>query len=221
MTGPHPMDWRTLDRMKRLTLLWVVGNSSAWWLEMEYWSFSAFRLRLKHCLFLVLSLSMSSPSSQTFRFGLLLYQRLSWVSSLQTVDLGTSQHPSSLMDHFHIIYISMYLHVCAMCVLSCGQPFAILWIKAHQLPLSMELSKQEYCSGLPFPLPVHLPGPGVELTTPVSMALQADSLPLSHQGRYIKISDMCVCVCVYVYIYIYIYRPLSYNIYLHIYKYMI
>ena len=43
----------------------------------------------------------------------------------------------------------------------------------------MELSRQEYWSGLPFPSLGDLPDPGVE---PGSPALQADSLPLSHQG---------------------------------------
>ena len=41
-------------------------------------------------------------------------------------------------------------------------------------------SRQEYWSGLPCPSPGDLPDPGIE---PVSPALQADSLPLSHQGR--------------------------------------
>ena len=41
-------------------------------------------------------------------------------------------------------------------------------------------SRQEYWSGLPFPSPGHLPNLGIE---PESPALQADSLPLSHQGR--------------------------------------
>ena len=162
---------------------------------MEYWSFSAFRFILKHCLFLVLSLSIISPSSQTFRFGLLLYQRLSWVSSLQTVDLGTSQPPSSLMDHFHIMYIFMYLHMCAMCVLSCVQLFSSLWIKAHQLPLSMELSKQEYCSGLPFPLPVNLHGQGLNSQL---LCLWHCRQILYHWAIREDIwrFQICVCVCV-------------------------
>ena len=42
----------------------------------------------------------------------------------------------------------------------------------------MEFSRQEYWSGLPPPLPGDLPDPGIE---PVSPALQADSLLLSHQ----------------------------------------
>ena len=47
------------------------------------------------------------------------------------------------------------------------------WTVAHQAPLSMEFSRQEYWSGLPFPSPGYLPDPGIELR---SSALQADSL---------------------------------------------
>ena len=43
---------------------------------------------------------------------------------------------------------------------------------AHQAPLSMGLSKQEYWSRLPFPCPGDLPDPGIE---PSSPALRADS----------------------------------------------
>ena len=53
------------------------------------------------------------------------------------------------------------------------------WTVARQAPLSMGLSRQEYCSGLPFPLSGDLPDPGIELTSPASLALQADSLQLS------------------------------------------
>ena len=43
-----------------------------------------------------------------------------------------------------------------------------------QAPLSMGFSRQEYWSGLPFPLPGDLPNPGIK---PESPALQAGSLP--------------------------------------------
>ena len=33
---------------------------------------------------------------------------------------------------------------------------------AHQGPLSMEFSRQEYCSGFLFPTPGDLPNPGIE-----------------------------------------------------------
>ena len=47
------------------------------------------------------------------------------------------------------------------------------WTVAHQAPLSMGFSSQEYCSGLPFPSPGDLPDPEIELWPP---ALQVDSL---------------------------------------------
>ena len=40
--------------------------------------------------------------------------------------------------------------------------FATPWTVAHQVPLSMEFSRQEYWSGLPFPSPGDLPNPGTE-----------------------------------------------------------
>ena len=46
---------------------------------------------------------------------------------------------------------------------------------AYRAPWSMEFSRQEYWSGLPFPSPGHLPNPGIE---PGSPELQADALPL-------------------------------------------
>ena len=54
------------------------------------------------------------------------------------------------------------------------------WPVAHQAPLFMGFPRQEYWSMWPFPSPGDLPDPGVE---PVSPALQADSLLLSHQGN--------------------------------------
>ena len=53
------------------------------------------------------------------------------------------------------------------------QLFATPWTAARQAPLSMEFSRQEYRSGLPFPFPGDLPNPGIE---PGSLALRADSL---------------------------------------------
>ena len=42
------------------------------------------------------------------------------------------------------------------------------WSVAHQAPLSVEFSRQEYWSGLPFPSPGYLLNPGIE---PASSAL--------------------------------------------------
>ena len=58
---------------------------------------------------------------------------------------------------------------------------AIPWTVALQAPLSMEFSRQEYWSGLPFPSPGNLPDPGIE---PGSPALKADSLPTELLGKH-------------------------------------
>ena len=55
-----------------------------------------------------------------------------------------------------------------------GCLFATLWTVARQVPLAMELSKQNYWSGLPRPSPGDLPDPGIAAESP---ALQAESLP--------------------------------------------
>ena len=52
----------------------------------------------------------------------------------------------------------------------------------HNYTMSMGFSRQEYCGGLPGPPPGDPSDPGIKLESPVSPALQADSLPLSHQG---------------------------------------
>ena len=68
-------------------------------------------------------------------------------------------------------------------LLSCVQPFAVLWIVAHQAPLSMGFPKQEYWSGLPFP-PTgdgrrrYLPDPGIEPESPALDSLHLGSLTL-------------------------------------------
>ena len=51
-------------------------------------------------------------------------------------------------------------------MLSRAQLSVTLWIVPRQAPLSMELSRQEYQSGLPFPSPGDLPDLGIELASP-------------------------------------------------------
>ena len=72
-----------------------------------------------------------------------------------------------------------------MCLLNCFsgvQLFETPWSIALQAPLSMGFSRQEYLRGLPCPPPGDLLDPGMKVESPASPALQADSLPLSHQG---------------------------------------
>ena len=69
------------------------------------------------------------------------------------------------------------------------QLFATLWTVAHQAPLCMGFSRQEYWSGLPIPSPANLPDSGIE---PESPALQADSLPSESES---EVAQSCPTLC--------------------------
>ena len=69
----------------------------------------------------------------------------------------------------------MKLCECMLSRFSYVRLFAILWTVAHQVPLSMGFSRQEYWSGLPCPPPGDLPHPGIFPMSPASLALQVDS----------------------------------------------
>ena len=56
--------------------------------------------------------------------------------------------------------------------------FVTLYTVAHQAPLSMGFSRQEYWSGWPFLPPGNIPNPEIEAASPESPALPGDSLPL-------------------------------------------
>ena len=86
------------------------------------------------------------------------------------MNLGSTQFSPCVLSHF-----------------SCVRLFVTLSTVAHQAPLSMGFSRQEYWSGLPFP------SPGIFLTQRLNSSLlclsagdctlQVDSLPLSHWGK--------------------------------------
>ena len=103
------------------------------------------------------------------------------------------------------IYVCIYIYVCVyiyyICVCVCIYVYIYIciyivkllshvcllvtpWTVAHQAPPSMEFSRQEYWSGLPFPSPGDLPDPGVK---PGSPALQADALPSEPPGISLSI----------------------------------
>ena len=72
-----------------------------------------------------------------------------------------------------------------VCMLSC-------WVASHSLrpnglvhraPLSMELSRQEYWSGLPFPTPGAVPDPGIEPLSPSSPVVAGEFFTTAPPGK--------------------------------------
>ena len=74
--------------------------------------------------------------------------------------------------------------------LSCVWLFATPWTVAHQVPLFMEFSRQNYWSGLPFPPPGDLPYLEIEPEPLVSPELQVDFLSAA------PLIQLCRCVYV-------------------------
>ena len=88
--------------------------------------------------------------------------------------------------------------------------FGTPWAIARQAPLSMEFSRQEDCSGLPWPPSGDLPDPGIE---PKSHALEGRFFTISASGEAPKVKVLVVQLCptlcdlcyVYLSIYIFVY----------------
>ena len=73
-----------------------------------------------------------------------------------------------------------------MCVLShsvVSDSFVIPWTVAHQAPLSIEFSRQEYWNGLPFHTSGDLADPGIEPGSPVSPALAGGFFTTKPPGK--------------------------------------
>ena len=84
------------------------------------------------------------------------------------------------------------LCVCVQ-LLSYVQLFATSWTIACQASLSMEFSRQEYRSGLPFPTAGYLPNTENKSVFLESSALAGRSLPLYHLGSP---ESLCYCCAV-------------------------
>ena len=77
-----------------------------------------------------------------------------------------------------IISISRLREVASLSTQSlCGPAYSVvsdsasLWTVARQAPLSIEFSRQEYWSALPFPPLGDLPNPGIKPESPTSLEL--------------------------------------------------
>ena len=82
-------------------------------------------------------------------------------------------------------YLLSYLPCMCALLLSCVQCSATLWTIAHQASLSMGFSRQEYWSGLLFPLLGDLLDPGIKSTSLASPALAVRFFTISVTWQYI------------------------------------
>ena len=96
------------------------------------------------------------------------------------------------------LYVHIYTHVYFCCFIAKSRlTLGTLWTMTCQAPLSVEFPRQEYWSGLPFPPPEDLPHPGIELSSPMSSALQANSLPTEpfSSVQFSSVAQSCPTLC--------------------------
>ena len=80
-----------------------------------------------------------------------------------------------------------HTYMCVLSHFSRLRLFAAPWTAAHQAPLSVGFSRQEYWSGSPCPPPGDLPNLGIK---PRSPTLQADSLLSEPRGKKFTLYKM-------------------------------
>ena len=135
----------------------------------------------------------STPNTQprlaNHRKELLSFPCIFHISFLMIRDTGRLFPEAS-----YVLFIRVHVQL-----LSRAQPFWPPRLLACQAPLPMELSRQEYWSGLPFPTPGDLPDPGIK---PTSLGSRALAGRFFYHPRSLGSPALCLytnaCICIYV-----------------------
>ena len=101
--------------------------------------------------------------------GMLSSEPLSWLVGGHLLPLSSHSFPSGCCFHLFLLIMTTCMQVLSR--FSCVRLLAMPWTVAHQAPLSLGFSRQEYQSGLPCPPPGDLPDPGIEPRSLTSPAL--------------------------------------------------
>ena len=91
------------------------------------------------------------------------------------------------------------------------------WTVAHQVPLSMGFSRQEYWSGLPFPSPGDLPHPGIKPISLMSPALAGKFFTTSTTWEAFNNLTIFCFYFFLLYIIVILFSHLSIYIYIYLY----
>ena len=149
-----------LPRSKRLLILWLQSPSAVILEPKKIKSVTA------SIVFPSIHHEVMGPDALIFIFSILSFKP---TFSLFSFIFIKRLFSSSLISAIRWCHLHHRRHLVAKPCPTLVTP----WTVACQDPLSMEFSRQEYWSGLPFPPPGDLPDPGIE---PRSPALQADDM---------------------------------------------
>ena len=114
-----------------------------------------------------------------FPFHPKLYRIASIQENALLLNIGKRERDPQILVSFDIVLNMIYV-----CMLSCVLLSVTAWTVACQVHLSMGFPRQEYWSGLPFPLPED-PHSRIKPKSLASPAWQVNSLPLSPLGGHL------------------------------------
>ena len=133
----------------------------------------------------MVDLILGSQNWEIIKLPILLYQ-----TELQQEYGEKLSSIVTLSFMFAIARVCVCVCVCA-CALSLSNS-ETPWTVACQAPLSMEFSRQEYWSGLPFPSPGDLSNPGIKPTSFVSLALADRFFTTLPPGKPLPLLRWCL-----------------------------
>ena len=117
---------------------------------------------------------------------------MTYLDNRWELDNSMNSYLASYRHRWLNIEISIEMSVCTECaLLSRVRLFVTPWTVACQAPLSIQFSRQEYWSRLPFPPPGDLPDPGIELMSP---ALADRFFTPEPPGKYTQ-NSICTSFC--------------------------
>ena len=96
-------------------------------------------------------------------------------------------NPTNSVAFSALLYNIVSFVICMLICFSRVWLFVTSWTAAHQAPLPMGLSRQEYWGGLPFPSAGDVPHPGLEPGSPTSPALAGGFFTAEPPGKSIFI----------------------------------
>ena len=118
-----------------------------------------------------------------FTYGTSFINSFLWVIYWCLFFLIHWKRKENLFIWFSFIELSSVGHI-SLSHLVMSDSFETPWIVAHQAPLSMELSRQEYWSELLLPTPGEFPDWGIKSASPGTPAVAGNSLPPGLLGRF-------------------------------------
>ena len=117
-----------------------------------------------------------------FPFHPKLYRIASIQENVSPLNTGKRER-----DPQRLVSSDVVLNIIYVCMLGCVLLSVTAWTVARQVHLSVGFPRQEYWSGLPFPLPEDLPHSRIKAKSLASPAWEVNSLPLSPLGGHLVV----------------------------------